>query len=60
MTHASNYYEPRKATPSESVPITYREPTLLERYGELVATGLGLLTFGFAIGLVVFALVVRP
>lgn len=60
MTHASHYYEPRKAAPAEPVTITYREHTFVERYGELIATGMGLLTMGLALGMIVFALVVRP
>lgn len=60
MTNPEKYYEPRAGASTEPIVVEYSEPPFLERYGELIATTIGLLTFGFALGLVVFALIVRP
>ena len=60
MTHPEKYYEPRKTPTTQPVEITYAEATLVERYGELIATAVGLLALGFALGMIVFALVIRP
>jgi hypothetical protein len=60
MTNPENYYEPRKAAPTEPVAVRFADPTPIERYGELIATAMGLLAMGFCLGLIVFALVVRP
>lgn len=37
--------------------LPWKPPTFLERYGELIAAGIGLLVLGAAAGMVIFAAV---
>jgi hypothetical protein len=60
MTNAPKYYEPRKATPTEPITVRFADPTPIERWGEVIATAMGLLAIGFCLGLIVFALVAQP
>lgn len=53
-TNPSHYYARQVA---ETPLMIYRRPTVLERYGELIALSLGLVVFGMALGMLVFGLV---
>jgi tetrahydromethanopterin S-methyltransferase subunit F len=55
MTNASNYYA-RQQEPTMS----YRKPTLIEREGEFIAAVIGAAVIGFALGMLIIALVFLP
>lgn len=57
-TNPTSYYQPRKATPPQPIPVVYGPPTFLEKYGQVIVGAIGLIVFGASVGIILAGLIV--